>query len=243
MPPRLLVLQHHAGSPLGLLGERFAARGAEMSVIDAAQGCELPEDAGGADGLVILGGVVNAYDDSACPHFPALMTLIQAMGAQGRPVLGICLGAQLIARALGAAVRLNSTPEFGFVDLEALPAATDDPVVRGAGAGLPVMQWHDDSFDLPEGAELLLAGARCRNQAFRWGEVVYGFQCHLEATESMARSWGAERGRMTNNPAVGVRLGAEIRRHHERAARFGRSVADGWLDLVEAAVRDRQPKG
>ncbi len=235
MPPRLLVFQHCATAPLGLFGERFLARGAEVTLLDAEQGCPMPPDAGGFDGLVLLGGVMNAYDDARCPHFPALLELVRDYGERGLPVLGICLGAQLVARAQGAAVRLGASPEFGFVDLEALPAAAEDPLTRLAGPGLPAMAWHDDAFELPEGAVPLLACVRGRLQAFRWGKSVYGFQSHIEADLATVKLWGRMRGQEKNNPAVAVRLGAELVRHFDRTSRFGRGVADAWLDLVEAA--------
>jgi GMP synthase-like glutamine amidotransferase/SAM-dependent methyltransferase len=240
MPPRLLVFQHCATAPQGLLGERFLARGAQVTLLDAEEGCAIPPDAADHDGLVLLGGVMSAYDDARCPHFPALLELVRAYGRRGRPVLGICLGAQLVARALGANVRLGASPEFGFVDLVALPDASADPLARLAGPGLPVMAWHDDGFDLPLGAVPLMTCVRGRNHTFRWGKSVYGFQTHIEADLETIKLWGRTRGQEKNNPAVGVRLSAEILRHYERSSRFGRGVADAWLDLVEAA---RTPAG
>ena len=228
MPPRLLVLQHDADSPPGLLGERFAARGAAVTLVDAAAGGGLPEDAAGHDGLVLLGGATGAGAEAG-------LTLARRFVRDDRPVLGVGSGAQLIARALGAEVRRGTAPQFGFVDLEAMPAAVGDPVAGGAVPGLPVMQVGEDELTLPEGAELLLRCERGRVQAFRWGRAVYAFQCRLDATEAMARAWGAARAREKNNPAVSVRLGAEIVRHHARAARFGREAAEGWLGLVAGA--------
>ena len=228
MPPRLLVLQRDADSPPGLFGERFAARGAAVTLLDAAQGYKLPEDAAGYGGLVLLGGVAGAGDE------PGLM-LARRFVRDDRPVLGVGLGAQLIARALGAEVRRGTAPQFGYVDLEAMPAAVGDPVAGAAVPGLPVMQQGEDELTLPDGAELLLRCERGRVQAFRWGRAVYAFQCRLEATEAMVRAWGEARAREKNNPAVSVRLGAEIVRHHARAARFGREAADGWLGLVARA--------
>ena len=99
--------------------------------------------------------------------------------------------------------------------------------------GLPVMQRGEDEIELPEGAELLLRCERGRVQAFRWGRAVYAFQCRPEATAETIRAWGEARAREKNNPAVSVRLGAEIVRHHARAARFGCLAADGWLGLAD----------
>ena len=234
MPPRLLVLQHDANSPPGLLGERFAARGAAVTLVDTAAGGGLPEDAAGHDGLVLLGGATGAGAEAG-------LTLARRFVRDDRPVLGVGSGAQLIAQALGAEVRRGTAPQFGFVDLEAMPAAVGDPVAGGAVPGLPVMQVGEDELTLPEGAELLLRCERGRVQAFRWGRAVYAFQCRLDATEAMARAWGAARAREKNNPAVSVRLGAEIVRHHARAARFGREAAEGWLGLV-AGARTLSPR-
>lgn len=237
MTARILALQHHPTSPAGVFGEQLAARGARLQVLDAEHGCILPVEP--FDGLVLLGGVMNAYDDVRCPHFVPLLATIRRCAAEGRPVLGICLGAQLIARAFGAVVEIGGAPEFGYVDLETLPAAAGDPLVADAGAGLPVMQWHDDGFALPEAAALLMRGERGRNQAFRLGDGVYGFQCHLEVDTATVRRWGALRAKEKGNPAIAMRLGAEIARHQARAERFGRSVADAWLGLVEDASRRR----
>ena len=115
MSPRILVFQHHPASPAGLVGERMAARAARVTTLDAQDGVDLPEDAAEHDGLLILGGAMNAYDDARCRHFPALLDLARAYAATGKPVLGICLGGQLLARAWGATVHLGAAPEFGVV--------------------------------------------------------------------------------------------------------------------------------
>ncbi len=243
MSSRLLVFQHSSTTPLGLLGERFEARGATITLLDAEQGCAMPADAAAYDGLVVLGGEMNAYDDERCPHFPALLELIRDYGDSGRPVLGICLGAQLVARALGAEVRLGASPEFGFIDLVPLADAADDPLARLAGAGLPVMTWHDDGFELPEGAVPLMTCVRSRNHTFRWGKSVYGFQTHIEADLETIKLWGRLRGKEKNNPAVAVRLSAEVLRHYDRTSRFGLGVADAWLDLVEQAKAPAEATG
>lgn len=240
-PLRLLLLQHaHEGAP-GLVGEAMAARGAEVDTRLPHEGDPLPASPEGFDGLVLMGGLMSAVDDETCPHYPVLMELIRAFAATGRPILGVCLGAQLIARAWGAEVRLGSHDEFGYFPLARGAAARDDPVLGEVPEHVSVMQWHGDSFSLPAGAKLLLRGEGCVNQALRIGDLVYGFQCHFEATGKMVRSWGNAYARIRGCEAAPVRarLVAELAEHGPAGERLGRGIARRWLDLVETARRER----
>lgn len=234
MPPRILVFQHHPTSPAGLLGERMAARGVATTTLDAERGASIPADADRYDGLVLLGGAVNAYDDARCPHFPDLLALARRFAASGRPVLGICLGAQLLARAWGARVHLGGAPEFGLAPLRPTAAAASDPLLAGTGGEAWAMQWHDDTFDLPEGAELLLEGQACRHQAFRVGGVAWGFQCHLETDRATMLAWPALRHALYGLPDRTAEVAAQVAEVGDAAEAFGRRVADRWLDLVGA---------
>lgn len=232
MSLRVLVFQHHPLSPAGLVGERMAERGIEATTLDAEHGANMPANAHQHDGLLILGGAMNAYADGQCPHFPALMGLARDYAAAGRPVLGICLGAQLLARALEATVHVGAAPEFGVVQLQATGAGVLDPLLAGAAFPAPAMQWHDDTFDLPDGAVHLLSGSACRNQAFRVAEVVYGFQCHFEADRRDIVDWGVMRRDDYGDLDRAVELAEQSRLHGVAAESFGRQVADRWLDLV-----------
>ncbi|MFO1067275.1 MAG: type 1 glutamine amidotransferase [Geminicoccaceae bacterium] len=231
MSGRVLVFQHHPASPAGLIAEEAAARGVGLEVIDAETGCDIPADAMARDGLLILGGAMGANDDHVCAHFPDLLELARRFGAAGKPVLGICLGGQLLARAFGGRVHSDRYGEFGFRPTRATAAAATDPLLAGLELPVPLMQWHDDSFDLPADATLLLEGEPCPAQGFRVGRSVWGFQCHLEVTRSDAEIWGELRAQVRGQPEAPVL----VRRHLEDGwpvtEAFGRAVAGRWLDL------------
>jgi|AMFO01.1.fsa_nt_gi GMP synthase - Glutamine amidotransferase domain len=235
----LLVLQHGHDSPPGLIAEEIAACGGRLDLRGPAPAIALPADADAHDGLIILGGVVNALDDGRCPHFPALLALIRAFAERNKPVLGICLGAQLVARAFGGTIRLGGAPEFGFVPLHASPAAAADPLLRDIAFPVPVMQWHDDTFDLPPGAVHLLESAGCRNQGFRFGRSVYGLQCHCEVIPAVLEPWLALAEKTGLDPTVVSAVRRAVPRLLPQSMQFGRTLARRWLRLAER----RQSRG
>lgn len=228
----LLVLQHSHDAPPGLIAEEVLAVGGRLDLREAERGVSLPAGADGHDGLILLGGVMNALDDERCPHFPALLALVREFAAHNRPVLGVCLGAQLLARAFGGAIRLGGAPEFGFVPLHALPAAGRDPLLAGLPFPTAIMQWHDDTFDLPPGAVHLLRSAACPNQAFRIGASVYGLQCHFEVTAAILEQWLDLYERLGHDPAPLRRTRGALPRLLPVAQRFGRWITRRWLRLV-----------
>ena len=232
MAAEIVVLQPDREVPIGVLGDRLIQQGASIIVRELWHGDALPPAISSCAGLVVLGASGSALADDGPLQLPAIAAALRSRIAQGRPTLGLGFGAQLLARALGGTIRPGAAPEFGYVDLVPTASAATDPVLEGMGAGLPLMEWHDDGMDLPATVEPLAHCHRGRLQAFCSGRGTYGLQFHPGATVEMVRRWATLRGQESNNPAVAVRIGAEIVRHQERAERFGRSVADGWFNLV-----------
>lgn len=241
-PPRVLVLRHaRAGRP-GLIGEVLGARGVAVDLRFPVEGDALPASSDEFDGLVVMGGFMSANADDVCPHFPALLDLMRACAAEARPVLGVCLGAQLVARAWGGAVHEGRAKEFGYHPLRRTAEAAADPLAAALPERCHVMQWHADTFDLPLGATLLLRGDDGLNQALRIGEVVYGFQCHLEVTEAMLRDWSTEEAHATGSDPATLMAGIEAQyaKYGTVAADAARKLAGRWLDLVETTARRRR---
>ncbi|MGL5012617.1 MAG: type 1 glutamine amidotransferase, partial [Paracoccaceae bacterium] len=130
-------------------------------------------DAPDTDALIVFGGEQNALADETHPYLPALARLMAAFTAAGKPVLGICLGAQLLARAFGSTNHIGTAPEFGWTDVTLTEAGHSDPVLAGVDATVPIFQWHSDTFTLPHGATHLATSAKAPAQAFRIGRATY----------------------------------------------------------------------
>lgn len=187
--PRLLVFQHVAVEPLGTLDELIRARGHRIRFHNFERHPDAQPDVDRYRGLIVLGGPMNVEDQHLRPHLKTELLAIERALAQGKPVLGICLGAQLLAHVLGAPVCRHDPPEIGWYDLQLSGAGRTDPVLGAAGERLPVFQWHSYSYELPRDATHLASSATCEQQAFRWGTNAYGFQFHLEADAAVIERW------------------------------------------------------
>jgi GMP synthase-like glutamine amidotransferase len=216
-----VVAQHAPHEGPGLLGDVLDDAGLSPRVVRLDRGEVLPPP-GQIGGLVVMGGAMGVHDTD---EFPWLETerhrMAETVGA-GLPVLGICLGAQQLAAALGASVTTGPDPEIGAGDVALTPAGRADPVLGPEGDRMAVIQWHGDTFDIPDGALRLATGDRYPNQAFRFGPLAYGFQFHIEVDDAMARAWAPDL------PA-GVTLDAEARRVVESV---GRRVLGRFVELA-----------
>lgn len=187
---RGLVFQHVACEHPGLFGELLPAAGLSLDVVPLDTGAAIP-DPRNYDALLVFGGPMNVYEEAAYPWLAAEHVAIQQAVAAEVPLLGICLGGQLLTKALGAAVTANAVPEVGFARVALTDAGRTDPLFQDCPNPLPVFQWHGDTFALPAGAALLARGEQCAHQAFRHGRHAYGLQFHVEVTPAMIGEWGA----------------------------------------------------
>ena len=186
-----VVLQHAPHEGPGLLTELITAAGHDVAAVhlDAAPELPAPETVGA---VVIMGGAMGVHDTDRHPWLaPERAWIADTVGA-GVPVLGICLGAQLLAAALGAEVTTGPAPEIGIGEVELTAEGRADPVLGGNGARLPAVHWHGDTFAIPDGAVHLASSDRYVHQAFRYGHAVYGLQFHLELDDAMAEAWRPE---------------------------------------------------
>lgn len=172
------VLQHVPFEGPAYIGQWLMARGAQISHTRFWESAALPEPAA-VDLLVVMGGPMSVNDEAEFPWLAAEKRFIAEVVARGRPVLGICLGAQLIASAHGARVYRNTVKEIGWFDIHA-HAAVDDAFRFPPTT--TVLHWHGETFDLPPGARLLAFSTACRHQAFQLGGRAIGLQFHLEMT-------------------------------------------------------------
>jgi GMP synthase-like glutamine amidotransferase len=231
---RILVVENYRATSLGLIRGELAAAGAVVDTRRAFAGEALPDSHEGHDAIIVLGGEQNALDDANHPYLPALAALMRAFGEADKSVLGICLGAQLLARGYGAENILGRPTEFGWQDVTPTEAGRADPVVGVLDGPSPLFHWHSDTFTLPEGAVHLATSAMTPNQAFRIGRAVYGIQFHFEADTTLVREWNAVFG----DVAVGIDPDWPARHAREagpmghRADAAGHALARAWIATI-----------
>ena len=185
-----LVIQHVNLEGPGLLTLLLEGAGWHLDVrqMDEPR-TRLPEEIDLYKALIILGGPMNVYEEEKYPYLSKLDFLIKQAIAAQKPVLGICLGGQLMAKALGARVRKNDVKEIGWYPVQLTSMGRQDAIFNGLPPEFMVFQWHEDTFELPVNATLLAQGNTCLNQTFVYGKNAYGFQFHLEVTPQMISTW------------------------------------------------------
>lgn len=237
---RVLVLQHIACEPPGVYEDVLIERGAAIHRVELDEGDALP-DWRGFDAIVAMGGPMSVNDDALLPWLTAEKRLIGEAVRSGMPFWGACLGVQLLAASLRARVYAGTTPEVGVLPIHFTTAALADPVFAGLPAELLTLQWHGDTFDLPQGAVLLAGSPAYPHQAFKWGNA-YGVQFHVEVSPAMARAWAqvpeyeAALDRVLG-PGSLPRLLETFDKHVESMCSHARRMFEQWLDATVSVAR------
>jgi GMP synthase-like glutamine amidotransferase len=185
----ILIVKHIAQEGPGLIGQFFRDDGWELRTIELGNGEKLPDSLHDVSAVIILGGPMNVDEEDIYPFLEEEEKLIRKALIEEIPMLGICLGAQLIAKTCSAAVTKASEKEIGWYHVTLTEEGQEDLLFRGLPKNIPVFQWHEDTFELPANGVLLAQSKKCRNQAFRIGDNVYGLQFHIEVTDDMIEEW------------------------------------------------------
>ncbi len=214
---KILVFQHVPYEILGTLNELFKSHGFRIKYVNFGRYPDAVPSLDGYHGLVVLGGPMSVYDLVGHPHLAVEVDVIRQALERGIPILGICLGAQLLARALDAEVTPNGDKEIGWYDVSMTDAGREDPMFAHFEASERIFQWHGDTFAIPTGATHLASSPLCRNQAFRYGEHAYGLQFHLEVDAPMIERWLGVPAFQAEIAELGGRVCADAIRTETRA--------------------------
>jgi GMP synthase-like glutamine amidotransferase len=230
-----LVLQHIACEPPAAFEDELLAWGAGLDRIEIDEGDPLPDWRGYA-GIIAMGGPMGAYEDDRLPWLAAEKRLIGEAVRAGTPYWGVCLGAQLLAASLGARAFPGPAAEVGVLPVRLTDAAGTDPVFATLPDEFVALQWHADTYDLPEGAVRLACSDAYPQQAFAVHNA-YAMQFHLEIDTALATTWGdvpayAQSLDQLLGPGALPRLIAQVHEHQARTTEQARRMFAAWLEHI-----------
>lgn len=231
------VLQHIHCETLGAIGDFLAGAGIAAQYVRTFEGQPVPQELGDAAGLIVMGGPMGVYDQPRYPFLADETRLIEQALREERPVLGVCLGSQLLAATLGAAVTKGKQKEIGWYPVTLTEAATRDELWMGIERSFVAYHWHGDVFELPQGAVSLAASDLTAHQAFRYGRSAYGLLFHMEVTEQiigdMVAGFADElQGAGVDGRAILGKAGDYL----PRLQGIGGLVFQRWADLLRRQV-------
>lgn len=228
---RVAIVENTAATSHGQVGVALHEAGARVELYKPWMGQPLPEKVE-ADALVVFGGEQSALDDHTHPYLPRLAQLMADYTAADRAVLGICLGAQLMARAFGAKNILGAAPEFGWCEVTLTGEGAADPLFAALPGSFPIYQWHSDTFTLPEGAVQLATSPAAAQQGFRIGRATYATQFHFEANRAVVRDWRSTFGPLIEAAKPGWRFEEEAASLGLAADAHGLAIARAWVGMI-----------
>ena len=230
---RVAIVENTRYTHHGQVGVALHEAGAMIDLYKPWLDGRLPE-MGSFDALVAFGGEQNALADDTHPYLPDLATLMHDTALEGKAVLGVCLGSQVLARGAGAENHIGTTPEFGWHDVDLTEAGRADPVLSHLPARFTIFEWHSDTFTLPPGAVHLATNANAPVQSYRVGRAGYAMQFHFEANRAVVADWKRSFPEVMEAQAPGW-----MALHPEHAATKGvqadangLAIARAWVALI-----------
>jgi GMP synthase (glutamine-hydrolysing) len=227
------VLQHHSCKGLGSIADVLAQGRITTSFIRSFKNEPVPKEMGDAVGLIVMGGPQSTYEQKKFPYLRHEIRLIEGALKQAKPVLGVCLGSQLLAATLGARVYPGRQKEIGWNRVTPADFAASDPLFAAVPKSFIGFHWHGDVFDLPHGATLLASSALTANQAFRHGKNAYGLLFHMEVTRpqinTMVDTFADELQAAGLNGSA-IKLNANT--HLQQLQKIGQGVFSRWVALL-----------
>jgi len=237
---KILVFQHVGHEILGNLNPLLKLAGFRIRYVNFDRHPNTKPDLSRYDGLVVLGGPMNVDEVKKYPHLAVEIEAIKTALEREIPILGICLGAQLTAVALGASVGKNAVKEIGWYDVSLTEHGQKDPILKHFEKIEKIFQWHGDTFEIPKGAAHLATSPSCKNQAFRYGKKCYCFQFHLEVDAPMVERWldipaSLEQMRNAKIDPEGIRK--QNHKYIDRSLQLGRKTFSAYIDLFSTKSR------
>jgi GMP synthase-like glutamine amidotransferase len=239
---KILVLRHVPHEHLGTLALELRSNNLTYEYVNFYEDANPNISVDSSSALIILGGPMNVHETDKYPFLETEERLIKRAIEKDMPVLGICLGAQLIAKSLGARVTKNKEKEIGWYPLRITDEGSRDSLFKHLSVEETVFQWHGDTFEIPMGAARLAESPLCPNQAFRFGSSVYGLQFHIEVTPEMISEWlNVPENRMEiislKGKVIPETIKAEIPQFIDRLNLLAKSVFQEFCRLINSNLK------
>jgi len=232
-PKSVLFLQHGDTDQPGILAEVLRARGCSLEIVRPDLGQPIPASLDRHDGLAIGGGAQAVYEAARFPYLAEEIALIRQTASQGQPTIGLCLGGQLMAAALGGGVRRAPHREIGFFPVHFDEIAAFDPLFCGLPKSFVAAHWHGDAFEVPPGGMHLASSDLTPHQLFRYGHALYGLQFHLEMTpEILDLMVSGSRDELAGMGCDPDAMCSEARQHLPVLRETAATVFTRWAELL-----------